>query len=546
MRANTVLVCARPPAWLRRLRGLARRWLDPLLLDVHRSQGPPSRLQNLVLIPVAASPAAHGGALTLILFGDEPDARWLDGLRRMTPGCGTPRQADACPRQGDLVLLYTGIEVAEGWLEQLRRQAHSADDVGVVGPRTVLPDGRLLQAGLYPGCATGLCHGRGYHEVDVGQYARTRRVEAVSGACMFIRDRALEAAGAPLDGPMWDVAYCSLVGRLGLRTLLAGGVTVRHLARPSGLAREVRARVPDRLGCTSELAAVLRCPAVAWRAALIDALAGAGVRLRLEPLSGGTMGGDDDLVELEARRTRVPARAPRLSVVERRGQRVSSEVAYVMPGAGRVKQKSTQVWACSRTTPGASRVIPLGVDADRFHPRIRSTPRSQFVFFSLLSSREWQWLDFLIGAYQRAFRRSEPVLYRVITDGFGAVPRYDPRGASLSVACSAVFPAYQRGCLYRSCDCLVSPPGWSTPMEAAACATPVVVPVTGPHTDFLDADTAHFFDWRPGRLERALRAAFEQREKSHRKALEASRRLLSDWTMEHTAAAFVEGLTELR
>ncbi len=51
---------------------------------------------------------------------------------------------------GDVVLLNNDVVVEQrDWLERLQACAHAAPDVGVVGCRLTMPDGRLLHAGTY-------------------------------------------------------------------------------------------------------------------------------------------------------------------------------------------------------------------------------------------------------------------------------------------------------------------------------------------------------------------------------------------------------------
>ncbi len=53
-------------------------------------------------------------------------------------------------RDADVVLLNNDVVFTQrDWLVRLRACAHSAPDVGVVGCRLVLPDGRLAHAGTY-------------------------------------------------------------------------------------------------------------------------------------------------------------------------------------------------------------------------------------------------------------------------------------------------------------------------------------------------------------------------------------------------------------
>ena len=82
----------------------------------------------------------------------------------------------AAPAGNDIVLLNNDLEFPRrDWLQRLRRAAHSAPDVGIVGCRQVLSDGRLLHAGTYILPDTMWGQQIGALERNVGQFTRPPR-----------------------------------------------------------------------------------------------------------------------------------------------------------------------------------------------------------------------------------------------------------------------------------------------------------------------------------------------------------------------------------
>ena len=155
---------------------------------------------------------------------------------------------------GDLVvMLNNDMEVlAPGWLDALARHAFRPE-VGAVGARLVYDDLTIQHAGV----VTGGVHELSAHEgvgaagSDGGymaRHARTRRVAAVTGACLATRrevwDRlgGLDAARFAVDGN--DVDYCLRVEALGLHVLYTPDATlIHHESRSRGFnARSTAAR----------------------------------------------------------------------------------------------------------------------------------------------------------------------------------------------------------------------------------------------------------------------------------------------------------------
>ena len=133
---------------------------------------------------------------------------------------------------GDILLLNNDIVIRQlGWLEELHRVAYSADDIGIVGCRMILPDGRLLHAGAYMPLDTFWGQQIGSLEKDVNQYGYDRDVQGVIGACMYIKRAVLDTIG-PLNEAFFsyfeDTDYCLQAAEAGFRTVCAGGVTLVH------------------------------------------------------------------------------------------------------------------------------------------------------------------------------------------------------------------------------------------------------------------------------------------------------------------------------
>ena len=137
----------------------------------------------------------------------------------------------AVPRDMDVLLLNNDVVVRDdGWLDALRRTAHAAPDVGVVGCRLVLPDGRLLHAGTI--ILPDTCWGQqiGSLEDDVGQYAGDRDVQGIVFACAYLKRELIERIGGlaeDFESYFEDTDYCLRAREAGFRTVCCGAVIPR-------------------------------------------------------------------------------------------------------------------------------------------------------------------------------------------------------------------------------------------------------------------------------------------------------------------------------
>ncbi|HEV3075376.1 MAG TPA: glycosyltransferase [Thermoanaerobaculia bacterium] len=456
----------------------------------------------------------------------------------------------------DVVLLNNDLELTQrDWLRRLAACAHSAPDVGVVGCRLVLPDGRLLHAGTYIMPDTIWGQQVGSLERDIGQHRETEEVSGIVFACAYIRREVLDAIGGlALEFASYfeDTDFCLRARQAGWKTLLCGDVTLIHdehgstrgddgaLMRLFQGSRDIFRRKWRR-----ELAARYRHDLL-WQSILnfptgyamssrelLRALDDQGVRTvyryvygpktvfpPVEPESSG----DYRLNVIRARRA---PRSPEISVVYGQGDifarnRGRTKVGFTMlevDGFPRewVAQanRMDEVWVPSEFNrrgfleSGLRRPIhlmPLGVDVHYFNPGITAfpSPGGEFVFLALFEWGERKDPSLLLQAFNDEFLAREPVrlLCKVINRDPGVRLKEEIRrlrlraaGGKISYLFNLEFPHYQLGALYRSADAFVSVSrgeGWNMPlMEAMACGLPAIATDWGAHQEFVHAGNAY-------------------------------------------------------
>jgi GT2 family glycosyltransferase len=449
----------------------------------------------------------------------------------------------------DIVLLNNDVELTQhDWLRRLAACAHSSPDVGVVGCRLVLPDGRLLHAGTYIMPDTVWGQQVGSLERDVRQHTGTEEVQGIVFACAYIRREVLDAIGGlALDFESYfeDTDFCMRARQAGWKTLLCGDVTLIHDEHGStqgdgeGLMklfqgsreafrrkwqRELEARYRHRLLWQS----IMNFPsgyATSCRE-LLRALDERGVHTvyryvygpktvfpPLEPESTGDY-------RLNVIRGRAEPRSPEVAVVYGQGDvfkrnRGRYKIGFTMlevDGFPKewVEQASRmdEVWVPSEFNRrgfqdcGLARpvhVMPLGVDEHYFHPGIAAypNPAGEFIFLALFEWGERKEPSLLLRAFNAEFSASEPVrlLCKVMNKDVGVRVKEEIRrlrlraaGGKVSYLFNLEFPHYQLGALYRSADAFVSASrgeGWNMPlMEAMACGLPAIATDWGASQEF--------------------------------------------------------------
>jgi glycosyltransferase involved in cell wall biosynthesis len=269
----------------------------------------------------------------------------------------------------------------------------------------------------------------------------------------------------------------------------------------------------------------------------------------------------------------------------------SRRIAYVvwettiMPADKvRVLQSMDEVWTPSTwgrqllvdngIAPAKAKVVPEGVDADRFAPNRSS--RGDDAPFRFLFVGKWEarkGVELLLRAYRREFRPDEPVelvlhAWNPYIRGFdleASIRRAIGWRASAPVLASS--PVTQEGLvrLYNSSDAFVLPTraeGWGLPItEAMACGLPVIVTGYSAPLDFVDDQVGylisvarhaqvrdrHFFPsgkalgtWaepEEGSLRQLMRHVFENRNEAREKGRRGRARVCSQLTWDHAASA---------
>jgi GT2 family glycosyltransferase len=117
----------------------------------------------------------------------------------------------------DLVFLNNDTQPLPGWLCAMSRHAQQ-HQAAVVGAKLLYPDGSVQHAGVVIG-QDGYPHNL-YAGLPADHPAvnRSRRLQAVTGACMLVRRRAFEQAGGFDPGyvnSLEDVDLCLRIGRAG-------------------------------------------------------------------------------------------------------------------------------------------------------------------------------------------------------------------------------------------------------------------------------------------------------------------------------------------
>lgn len=434
----------------------------------------------------------------------------------------------AAPADNDVVLLNNDLVFTQDdWLGRLRDAAYADPATGIVGCRLLGPEaeGRVYHVGGYiePDDLHGQQTESGLVEREVGQYPRTRRVQAVAFALAYLRRDALARIGG-LDEAFHsyfeDTDCCLRAAELGIASVVAGTVTLRHdqhgSTQDDGGFRQrlfAQSRAVFAARWRDRLRASYRGDVVWHGATRTPATHGELARLfvrRLDAL-GLRMGhatacdevGDwqDSRLDLAARRRMAPLPAAALACgidafAQARGRwRVGlafCEHDCAPAGAVDAAQRldlllvpdAFQQRAFER---GGVRVpieiLPLGVDRDYCHAAVPA-PRAdeRFVFLAIVGDLERDAPALLVEAFRRCFRADEPVELRLqilpgrdataIRAAIDALPVRAQDGR-VRLIDGWGFPWHQRAQLLRAADAFVAAGrggGWNPRVaEAIAC-----------------------------------------------------------------------------
>lgn len=134
-----------------------------------------------------------------------------------------------------LLFLNDDTEVIDAdWLQTMLELAQ-CDDVGVVGPKLLYPDGSVQHAGMFLGRGSSARHAfRFFDKDDPGYFGAaniTRNVIAVTGACMLVRAEVFDALGGfdeAHDVINNDVDFCLRCNEANLQTVFTPYASLIH------------------------------------------------------------------------------------------------------------------------------------------------------------------------------------------------------------------------------------------------------------------------------------------------------------------------------
>ncbi len=248
---------------------------------------------------------------------------------------------------------------------------------------------------------------------------------------------------------------------------------------------------------------------------------------------------------------------------------------------------NARTFAESGVRPEKIRVLPLGVDTQRFHPDAPPLPLPGVRGFVFLSNFAWQqrkgW-PILVEAFVREFKRDEDVTLVLKTmpvfhsrdavrrqlDRFIRRLGFTPGETAPIILDQRVLPSEALPRLYAACDAFVLPTrgeGWGFPfLEAMACGKPVIGTAWSSLLDFLHAGNAYLIEieglepvrrhvelarfyqghrWaKPSvdHLRALMRHVVEHPDEAKAKGHRARTEVLERWDVGETAARCVEAL----
>ena len=458
----------------------------------------------------------------------------LGFVRGMNAGIAAARPDD------DVILLNNDLVFDQSdWLNRLRDAAYASADHGIVGCRMLgaAPGNLLFHLGgfIEPELLWGQQTESGQQETDVGQFPRTRRVQAVAFALAYIRRDCLDRMGG-LDEMFHsyfeDTDYCLRAADAGIASVVAGAVTLRHDQHGStkddggfrerlwkdsraSFAARWQQRLMDGYRGSVLWQGLTRLPnaygqltrGLLWR---LDARA---LRMAFSAVLPELLDGNDFRLELAARRM-LPSFpdvalvcAPGQSQIPARGRRRVAIIfsAWRQPPASWVDYykdfdlllapdafQAEAYRAAGIRTP--IEILPLGVDREYCHPHVptQPNPKGHFVFLSVAETFERDRPDQILQAFRRAFRDDEAVeliIYICPGNEESAIRGIlesllgKSAGARVRLIFGWGFPAYERAQLLAAADAYVSARrggDWDPVVRAAiACGRIVVAPAYG-------------------------------------------------------------------
>lgn len=202
---------------------LTRSCLDAVLADL------PADCE-IVVVDDASTDATPD---LLAGYGNSIEALTLPANRGYAGACNEGARA----AQGEALLFLNNDTVPQpGWLAEMRRHASANPAAAVIGAKLLYPTGSIQHAGVVFG-QDGYPHNLyAGLPADLPAANRSRRLQAVTGACMLVERRPFEAADGFDTGfrnSLEDVDLCLRIGLAGAEVHYCHGAVVTHLESAS-------------------------------------------------------------------------------------------------------------------------------------------------------------------------------------------------------------------------------------------------------------------------------------------------------------------------
>lgn len=516
-------------------------------------------------------------------------------------------------KDNDIVVLNSDIVVKSDWLLKLNRTAYGDPTIGVVGCRMKghkYHNGYLLHTGaLIKRDGMGEENEWGIPLRDYGQYQTNRKVQIVVGACMYLKREALDKVG--LFDEQFSPAYfedsdmCLQMAQAGYKVMYCGQVTLLHEHGATSRANNINA---------ANLLASNRVKFVnKWGPYLSKKEGGVEIRGPIYGNSGYAEACRNLAVGLSENNVDVAFRPIVVHPSEQRPlhsntnlivqdaisnptqhdtgivfyladyfiqqlQGKKRRIGYTMLEVDGVPANwvnyintyLTELWVPSTFNQHTFKksgvkvpikVVPLGVDTNRFNPYVEPLMRSdKFSFLCVCEWGERKNVHLLMRAFQAEFKKTEPVQLILRTGSHDPsvnvekeLSQYDLRNI---VLLTQQYDSHQMPSLFKSADCFVLPSsgeGWGLPYaEAMACGLPVIGTAWSANLDFMNHENSYLlraerivpavarcplyigFNWAlPDvvHLRKLLRHVYENREEARMKGETASKHILENYSL---------------
>lgn len=525
---------------------------------------------------------------------------WNIGIQATDPG-------------NDVVVLNSDILVEDGWLLKLNRVAYEDTSIGVVGCRMKghkNHSGHLLHTGaLIKKDGMGEENKWGLPLRDYGQHKINRPTQIVVGACMYLKREVLDKVGSFDEDytPAYfeDSDMCMKIAKAGYKVYYCGEVTLQHEHGATSRANNInaasllstnRTKFVKKWGtqlarrdCTVEVRGPIFGPSGYAEACrnLTEGLWENRVGVAFKPITAHPSehkhhSKNLNLIVQDALNSNISYDtaivfylAEYFAQLQGKKRRIGYTMLEVdgVPSSWvqHINEHLTELWVPSvfnqHTFKKSGvqvpiRVVPLGVDTDRFNPHVDPIlPKTgRFSFICVCEWGERKNVHLLLRAFQAEFKKTEPVqlILRIGShDPAVSVERelaqYDLRNI---VLLNREYDVHQMASLYRSADCFVLPSsgeGWGLPYaEAMACGLATIGTAWSANVDFMNDDNSYLlraerivpavarcplyagFNWAlpdVGHLRRLMRHVYENQEEARMKGMVASEHILNNYSL---------------